>query len=221
MDAVQAPAHVRSDLDRRIELVSMDRFCEDITVALYLVGDRTSATVHSYGGRAAVPARLAWLAEAMQVLGGMRSSGDDGRTVGFTCGSWHELAARRAFLEACKVDPANPLAIRPLATNDARTGQYITVVPLGNGGYHVGAVAEDPAAESRAPAVAAGLVKLAGLDTDRDHPTIVRFSCGAPHDELVGLLLPRAINVRAALREIEQAAGRGVLVAPSAQEAGA
>jgi hypothetical protein len=218
MDAVRTPVHVRGDLDRRIELVSMDKFCEDVTVALYLVGDRTAATVHSYSGRAAVPARLAWLAEAMCVLGGMRPAGDDGRTVAFACGSWHELAARRAFLESCKVDPANPLAVRPLETNDARTGQYITVTPLGDGAYHVGAVAEDPTAESRAPAVAAGLAKLAALDTDPDDPTTVRFSCGAPHDELVGLLLPRAINVRAALRELEAAAGRGILSAPSAQQ---
>lgn len=219
MAAVQTTPHVRDDLDHRIELVSMDRFCEDVTVALYLVGDGAAATVHSYSSRAAVSARLDWLADAMQVLGGMRSAGDDGRTVAFTCRSWHELAARRVFLESCKVDPANPLVTRPLATNDARTGQFITVEPLGRGAYRVSAVAEDPTADSRAPAVAAGLVKLAALDTDPDDPTIVRFSCGAPHDELVGLLLPRAINVRAALRELEQAAGRGVLVAPSAQEA--
>src|SRR5436190_9434136 len=98
--AVGTIAHVRDDLDHRIELVSMDRHCEDITVALYLVGDGASATVHSYSGRAAVPARLARLAEAMQVIGGMQSVGSDGRTVAFRCRSWHELAARRAFLEA-------------------------------------------------------------------------------------------------------------------------
>jgi hypothetical protein len=212
--------HVRNDLDRRIELVSMDRYGEDITLGLYLVGDRTVATVHSYSDRPFVPARLAWLANAMVILGGMRPGGNDGRTVKFACGAWHELAARRVFLEACKVDPVNALATRGLATNDERTGQYITVSPIGDGGYRVGAVAEDPTAESRAPAVAAGLAKLAALETNPEDLSVIYFSCGAPHDELVGLLLPRAINVRAALREIEQAANRGVLVAPSAQDAG-
>jgi hypothetical protein len=110
-----------------------------------------------------------------------------------------------------------PLVTRPLATNDGRTGQFITVSRIGDGGYRVSAFAEDQAADSRAPAVAAGLAKLAGLETDVDDPSIVRFSCRTVHDELVGLLLPRAINVRAALRELEQTAGRGVLVAPSAQ----
>jgi len=46
----------------------------------------------------------------------------------------------------------------------------------------------------------------------------VVFPCGRPHDELMGLLLPRALNARAALREEEMAASRGMLVAPSAQK---
>ncbi len=66
--------------------------------------------------------------------------------------------------------------------------------------------------------LAAGLAKLGELTIDPEDPTVVRTPCGAPHDDLVGMLLPRAINVRAALRELEESAARGVLVAPSAQE---
>ena len=218
MATVPIRRRVRDDLNHRIELVSMDRFCEDITIALYRVASGMAATVHSYSGRPGVQGRLVWLAEAMRVLSGMRSVGRDGQTVGFSCRSWHELAARRAFLEACKIDPSAALAVRQLATDDGRTGQYITITPLGGGRYRVSAVAEDSTADSRAPAVAAGLAKLAGLDIDAGDATTVSFSCGAPHDEIVGLLLPRAINVRAAFREFEQAASRGVLSAPSAQE---
>jgi hypothetical protein len=217
--SVSAFDHVRDDLDHRIELVSMDRHCEDITLALYVVDGGRAATIHSYSGRPGVPARLAWLAKAMQVLGGMRPAGDDGRTVAFRCGSWHESAAKRTFLEAAKLDPAAPIDVRPMEVLDGRTDQMITISALGSGSYRVTAVAKDPTNESRAPAVAAGLAKLAALEIDVDDPTTARFLCGAAHDELVGLLLPRAINVRAALREQEQAAGRGVLVAPSAQEA--
>jgi len=46
----------------------------------------------------------------------------------------------------------------------------------------------------------------------------VTFSCGQAHDALVGLLLVRALNVRAVLREQEMTASRGVLSAPSAQK---
>ena len=194
----------------------MDRHCADITVALYLLSDGTSAVVHSYATKPDVAERLAWIAQAMRRIGGMIG---EARTVSYPCAAWHDRAARRTFLEACKLDPAQPIVARPSTVADPRTNQTMTVAPLGTGAYRVTAVADDPAAASRAPAVAAGLAKLADLDHDPGDETVVRFSCGASHDELVALLLPRAINVRAALREQEMAASRGVLVAPSAQEA--
>lgn len=214
---IRPQPRIRDDLDRRIELVSMDRHAEDITLALYLMSDGTSAVVHSYSSRPFVPERLAWLAQAMRTLGGL--VGED-RSVAFPCGAWHELAARRVFLEACKLDPAHVVAPRPLAVHDARTDQAVHVEALGAGTYRVVAIPADPTAASRAPAVSAGLAKLGGMDVDAADSTIARFPCGAPHDEVVGVLLPRAINVRAALREIETAATKGILVAPSAQAAG-
>lgn len=195
----------------------MDRHCDDITLALYLMADGASALVHSYSVRPTVPDRLAWVAHAMRTLGGL--TGAD-RAVAFPCGSWHELAVRRIFLEACKLDPSAALVVRPLDVHDARTDQAVHVAALGVGAYRVTSVPADPAATSRAPAIAAGLAKLGGMDADAADSTIVRFACGAPHDELVGVLLPRAINVRAALREQESAATQGILVSPSAQAAG-
>jgi hypothetical protein len=214
---VRPQPRIRDDLGRRIELVSMDRHAEDITLALYAMVDRPSAVVHSYSSRPFVPERLAWLAQAMRTLGGL--VGED-RSVAFSCGAWHELAARRIFLEACKLDPTTEVDARPLDVHDGRTDQAVHVEGLGAGIYQVSAVAADPSATSRAPAIAAGLAKLGGMAIDDVDPTTVRFVCGAPHDEVVGVLLPRAINVRAALREIEAAATKGILVAPSAQAAG-
>jgi hypothetical protein len=46
----------------------------------------------------------------------------------------------------------------------------------------------------------------------------VGFACGHEHDALIGMLLPRALNLRAAMREQEEAMSRGMLVAPSAQK---
>ena len=63
-------------------------------------------------------------------------------------------------------------------------------------------------------------MKLAEVEADAADDTRVRFGCGADHDALVALLLPRAVNVRSALREQELAASRGVLLAPSAQQQG-
>jgi hypothetical protein len=206
--------HLRQDLHRRVELIPMDRWCADITVALYLLADGRTAVVHSYSARADAPDRLEWLAAGMRQLADMAGAG---RSASFACGTWHERAARRAFLEAAKPDPTVGIAARMLSIHDPRTDQQVTVTPLGGGAYRVAAVAADPAVPSRAPAVAAGLAKLADLDADPADDTVVRFPCGASHDALVALLLPRAINVRAALREQEMAAARGILVAPSQQ----
>jgi hypothetical protein len=206
---------IRDDLRRRVELVPMDGQAADITVALYLLEDGRTAIVHSYASTPTAAARLEWLAAAMRTLADMAG---EGSAVTFACGAWHERAARRAFLDAAKLDPSQPVAARPLATHDPRTNQEVTVHPQGGGTYRITSVAADPGAPSRASAVADGFVKLAEVEADPADQTLVRFGCGAEHDALMGLLLPRAINVRSALREQELAASRGVLLAPSAQQ---
>jgi hypothetical protein len=193
----------------------MDAACADITLALYVLDDGQTGIVHSYAMTPAAADRLEWLAAAMRVLGDMAG---EGRAVRFACGTWHEKAARRAFLDAAKLDPSAPVEARPLSLHDPRTDQRVTAEPLGQGSYRITSVAADPSAVSRASAVAAGLVKLADVGTDDADDTVVAFACGSEHDDLVGLLLPRAINVRSSLREQELSASRGVLLAPSAQQ---
>lgn len=61
-------------------------------------------------------------------------------------------------------------------------------------------------------------MKLAELAVLEGESTQVEFPCKASHDALIGLLLPRALNVRAILREEESAGGRGLLAAPSQQK---
>ena len=219
MNAAVSDVHV-FDLGTRIELVSMDRWHGDITVALYRRGSPPRAIVHSYSGRPGVVGRLSWLARAIATLAGVDVD-EAAHEVWFSCGAWHELAVRRAFLEACKVDPGLPLESRPRAINDPRSSQRIEVTSLGAGAYQVVALNVPADEASRAPAIAAGLAKLLDMEADPDDPCRVRFACGAAHDDLVGLLLLRAINVRATLRELEAAATRGILVAPSAQESAA
>ena len=63
-----------------------------------------------------------------------------------------------------------------------------------------------------------GLVKLAEMDSVGESGHEVAFDCNSDHNSLVGLLLVRALNVRAALREHDDSAGRGMLSAPSAQQ---
>jgi hypothetical protein len=198
----------------------MDRHFHDITIALYRArGAAASAVVHSYSQEVGTAERVTWLAEAMAILGGMRLERGPRATVAFACGTWHDLAARRVFLEAAKVPPQNLPETRPMVAEDTRRGFQIEVESLGDGRYRVRASGGALDAANPASSVAAGLAKLGELSFDDDDPLVVVFPCRANHDTLVGLLLPRALNVRAALREQEAAAGRGVLLAPSAQEA--
>ncbi len=196
----------------------MDAHFEEISIALYLQAgpDGPEALVHTYSPKPGAHERIAFVARAMTALGGLEPAPGDAR-VRFSCRTWHAAAAKRLFLEACKLDPAVPLRTRPLEVADRKTGQTINARPLGAGAYRVEASGVTGEAPSRAPAVARGLARLAELDTG-DDPQVVAFSCGQAHDALVGLLLPRALNVRAALREEEAKATRGVLVSPGARE---
>ncbi len=197
----------------------MDKHHRDISVALYLreTDEGPVASVHSFSRADGVPERLRYLVDALCVLGGLERAGGE-RTVRFPCRSWHNTAAKRLFAEACKHDPATALEQRPLEAPDSRTDQTIVVEPIGDGAYEVKAAGATDETPSRAPAIARGIAKLAELSFDDGERSIVKFECGHDHDALVGLLLLRAQNIRAVLREEEMEASKGILAAPSAQE---
>ena len=209
---------VLEDRWRRVELISMDPLCQDISIGLYRADEASGPVglVHTYSSKPEARARVQFLAKAMVVLGGLDQADDESRQISFRCHTWHAAAAKRLFLEAAKHDPASPLEPRPLQVPDTRTEQTIRIEPLGDGAYRVLADGATEETASRAPAIAAALVKLAQLAASDDQ--VVSFPCGHEHDALIALMLLRAQNLRAAMREEEQNAARGVLVAPSAQE---
>ncbi len=134
--------------------------------------------------------------------------------VAFRCRTWHAAAARRLFLEVAKQDPTAPAVPRPLEAPDTRSEQTIRLEPLGGGSYRGaanGATDTEPCVCDRCSAR-----KACGADR-LGRPQVVFLACGHEHDALTIMLL-RAQNLRAALREEGQNASRGVLVAPSAQE---
>ncbi|HTM47294.1 MAG TPA: hypothetical protein VL285_01340 [Bryobacteraceae bacterium] len=205
------------DLGRRIELLSMDPHFHDIAIGLYEQRHEglPQYLVHSYSSLDGTRQRLDFLIRAMATLGGLEVSNGWLR---FPCGAGHQLAVRRVFLEACKLAPASALAPRPLAVLDKKLERTITVTSLEPGVYQVSADGPADKSASRIEAVTGGLKKLAEIEFVAGEPHRVQFVCAWPHDALMGLLLPRALNVRAVLREEEMAASRGTLVAPSAQK---
>tara|TARA_Y100000588_G_scaffold122448_1_gene134171 strand:+ start:53 stop:523 length:471 start_codon:yes stop_codon:yes gene_type:complete len=155
----------------------------------------------------------------MVLLGGMEAAGGNGHTVRFGCGGSHVKACRRVFIEACKVPPGEALQAKPLEIFDKKTERKITLEKLSDKeAFRVTADGVEDGKARRIAAVAGGLVKLADLSHVEGEDSLVLFPCSGGHDSLVGLLLVRALNVRAAMREQDGAAGRGVLAAPSAQQ---
>ena len=204
------------DLGSRIEIVPMDSHFHDITVALYrqLRNEEPTFVVHSYSRIEGAKERIASIVSAMQVLGGMELTSDG--QLQFSCKESHELACRRVFLEACKCSSNEPIEPRPLNVLDKKSGLDITITSAGAGTYDVSADGDAKSKERRISAIAGGLIKLGQMVDERVDR--VSFACGQPHDALVGLLLVRAPNVRAILRDQEMASSRGVLSAPSQQE---
>ena len=209
------------DIGRRIELVPMDPYFNDITIGLYRQyanhGNNVPVfLVHTYSQMSGAAERIEAVVAAMQVLGGMLKDVDG--LLRFPCNSAHEAACRRVFLEACKLAPGTPAEPRPLNILDKKSQLMISVDSTGKGTYRVTAEGEGRGAARRVSAIAGGLAKLGEMETvETDNRDTVAFACGQSHDALVGLLLTRAPNVRVVLREEEMGATRGVLTAPSQQ----
>jgi len=205
------------DMGRRVELVSMDPHFHDITLGLYRQdrAGRPRYLVYTYSRLPGAAERRESITQIAQILGGAERVAD---CLQFSCGSAHQAAARRLFLDSCKQAPGSVSAARPLQILDKKSGRNIVVTKLTGGIYQIAADGPEEGKAARLDAIIAGLRKLGELDPVPDHADQVAFSCGRSHDALIGLLLPRALNVRAILREEEEAGTRGLLVAPSQQK---
>ena len=210
-----------ADIGTRVELVPMDGHFHDITLALYRQPTAAGPAflVHTYSALDGAEGRLQDIRSLMTTLGGLQPSAEAPGLLAFPCGEEHGLAVRRLFLEACKIGSTDGAAPPPLSTVDRKSGLAIAAAPLGEGQYRVEAVGEaDESDRSRRVGVIVnGLMKLGEMRRVEGAGDCVGFDCGHPHDELVGLLLVRAPNVRAIVREQEALAARGVLAAPSQQ----
>ena len=210
------------ELGERLELVSMDPHFHDISISLYRStgeGGASGFLAHSYSTREGAAERLGFVMRAMAVMGGMGPAPGQSERLAFACGAAHKAAVKRLFLEACKRATGADIEVQPMRIYDKKNDLTIAATAVGGGGYRIAAVdgeGNDKAAQ-RVDGVTRGLIKLAELEPGAE-PGEVRFPCGFSHDELVGLLIGRALNVRAAMREAEAAAARGILAAPSAQQ---
>lgn len=203
------------DIGRRIELVPMDAHFHDITIGLYRQENEhgTAFRIHTYSQIDGAQARIDSVNHAMRVLGGMEDTGEG--LLRFPCGATHLLSVKRLFLESCKLGMDDDVSARSLTILDKKSGLHISATAQSDSTYKITADSNEKGADRRIRLVAGGLAKLGELEQLEEDQ--ICFDCGMTHDPLIGVLLVRAPNVRSVLRELEQAANRGVLAAPSAQ----
>lgn len=208
------------DLGRRIELFSMDVNCLDISLALYRRGTGESARVlvHSYSQLDGVTERVGFISQALQVKAGLEPVPGESGWLKFPCDGFHQRALTRAFLDVCKLASGTPLAVEPLSKFDKKADCNLSAVELGGGVYEMRPDQQTEAGHKRASALTRGFVKLCQMEAIEDHPDRAAFFCKTSHNALMGTLMYRAQNLRAAMREQESTASRGVLAAPSQQE---
>ena len=201
-------------LGMRVELVSTDKYFRDISIALYAQqkDDGWNFLVRSFATHDGVKPRIEFIVDTMQSLGGMQSVGE--HRLQFPCGNQHLVAVRRVFLQACKDKPGETIQKIPLSLWDKKSELTITAKPKGEGTYRLIA---DGDSGRRLMALRNAMNKLADLEPIESTPEQFGFSCGHDHNDLVGLLLQSAPNVRAVMREFEMNAAKGVLLAPGSQ----
>ena len=95
---------------KRIELVPMDPHCGDISLALYRRDDPGGpvACVHTYSAKPEAAARVNAVTRAVGALGGLDRVERENTYLAYGCGTWHQAASKRLFLEACKLDSDTP-----------------------------------------------------------------------------------------------------------------
>lgn len=210
---------VIGNIGRRVELVSMDRHFHDISIGLYQQHQDSGPEflVKTYSTVGGAQKRTDSVLRAMEILGGMKMVAGE-NCLRHTCQNTHAAATKRLFLEACKVSPTENISVRSLSIFDKKSDGDVVAVSMSAGRYHLNVEPDTEKARTRRGAITAGLVKLAELEWINEESGEVVFSCGHSHDELIGLLLPRALNVRSFLRQQQMEADRGRLLAPSAQQ---
>lgn len=206
------------DLGTRVELQPADKHCDDISLSLYQrqVDGHYRYLVHTYADTDAARQRVSFMRTVLQSRMGMQPTADDADWLQFPCGASHLRAVQRGFLDLTKLANGDDVQPLPLTVFDKKADCNMTAAGDGHGGYTISA--EKQTGQKRVKALARGFVKLCEMDADEDQDAAIQFTCNTSHDAMIGQLMYRAQNVRAAMAEQEQAATRGVLSAPSAQE---
>lgn len=177
-----------------IELISMDRHFNDISVGLFLKGRRF--TVWSYSDFPGIDKRLEQIRDRLVAWGEMTPVAGIHNQADYKIGQLLERPLRFLFKEVVEKDPNEPLPSGRIEARDTKT--LLTFVVTGRESdqgyvYDVTAEGDVPRAEMRVRAAVGGYMRYGSCK--RLTPESFIFPDGERHDGFARLLLGYARNV--------------------------
>ena len=177
-----------------IDLVSMDRHFNDISVGLFVKGRRF--TVWSYSTVPGVETRLEQIRDRLVAWGEMTPVAGSPSQADYTVGELLERPLRFLFMEAVDKDPSTPIPSGRIEARDTKSLLTFVVSGTSDGGRHiytVSAEGEDQRSEMRVKAVVGGYMRYGSCL--RVAPNSFAFPDGERHDGFARLILNYARNV--------------------------
>jgi hypothetical protein len=177
-----------------IDLVSMDRHFNDISVGLFVKGRRF--TVWSYTTVPGVEKRLVQIRDRLVAWGEMTPVADSSNQADYAVGELLERPLRFLFMEAVDKDPSTPIPSGRIEARDTKTLLTFVVSGKAEGDkyvYTAAAEGDEPRADMRVKAVVGGYMRYGSCL--RVAPTKFTFPDGERHDGFARLLLHYARNV--------------------------
>mgnify|MGYP003388747242 CR=1 FL=1 len=188
------PAEVLSQYGRCIELISMDKYYEDISIGLYLKDG--IFTIWSFNNSKGVPDRIKQIQAQLINLGDMLPANNSDNQVKFKCGNIHERPVKFLLAQAVGKAPDYSPPTKELKIKDSKSNLNIFIKPhedSESNSYTVDVVGEYKNPSMRLRMIVAGFIKYGEMD--KVTPNEVAFTCSHRHDGLMRVLLPYSRNI--------------------------
>tara|TARA_Y100001970_G_scaffold8156_1_gene9386 strand:- start:91957 stop:92631 length:675 start_codon:yes stop_codon:yes gene_type:complete len=190
----QRPIEVISKYGKCIELVSMDKYYNNISIGLYLKDD--VFTVWSFDSSKGSKDRIKQIRDQLVKLGDMIPVGESDNQVKFECSNIHERPIKFLLNQAVGKAPDYSPPSDILTIKDSKSDLHIFVEK--NNDANINSYRVIVKGEARNPAmrlrmIVAGFIKYGEMQKISDDA--IGFPCNQFHDGLIRVLLPYSRNI--------------------------
>ena len=188
------PTEVLSKYGRCVELISMDKYYENISIGLYLKDE--IFTIWSFNNSKGVPDRIKQIRDQLINLGDMLPVNNSANQVKFKCGNIHERPVKFLLAQAVGKAPDYSPPTKELKIKDSKSDLDIfikTQQDSESNSYTVDVVGEYKNPTMRLRMIVAGFIKYGEMDKISSNEIV--FTCKHRHDGLMRVLLPYSRNI--------------------------